>query len=333
MHANDDIGYASSHLRSMGIKHGVRVVSRAHFIDEDGDLREDRMVFAEDRRHSSLAWQQNGARLMIWLRCMPPDPEDMFAIKNWLLWMQWLSMACDLAAAIVALVTFDEVTECCGKPILSMAGELPWQQITRSLTIIYVVLVCLEVYPVVRRGFPFNIVNPILGFTITFAMFFDDSLAEALIMWAVESAAVICEFTLFRLKVRQITLNERELKRIGALTKAPRELRDGEDPDAPQRELTEMRQKFYQLKQEQVTDHSLVWYLTVGCYINIFLSLVVLLLVVFISRDGGICIDNFQVPNPFASNQNSRCNLCSNVTEGICEVCSENYKQCYYPYS
>lgn len=335
MGANTTTKYKNSELKKQGIKHGVREVERSYIVDEDGEVVEDDVYWREDRRHFENDCLQKVANVLVWMRCLAADPDDMYSLKNWLCWMQWLALVCDFTSAIVAVVTFHDVTYCCGEPILNFAGDFPWKNIIRALTYSYIVMVFLEIYPVVRKGFPFNVVNPLVGFVITFAMFFDDSKVEALIMWAIETAAIICEFILYRLKVYQRRHNEKELVRVGRLTKKePREVEEGENPDAPEKELKKIRQRYYQLKQDQLLDKSMLWYLRLACYINIFLSALVLAIIIFIARGGGLCIHNSQPPNPFNLDQIGECPLCQNATgTAVCEICSDDVKQCYYPYS
>jgi len=328
-----DVKYVNSDLKKKGIKHGVHEVERSHYVDEDGNIREEEMHYREDRRHFKSNCLQCFSSCLVWLRCLPKDPDDMLSIKNWLLWVQWMTLVCDLVAAIVAFVTFQDVTYCCGTPILQIAGQLHWKLLIRVLTYVYLAMVFLEIYPVVRQGFPFNIVNPLVGFVITFAMFFDDSMVEALTLWVIETTAIICEYALYRLKVRQNTQNAKELKEVGRKTKRLRKAGEDEDPDAPQQELTELRQRYYQLKEDQSTDKTMLWYLATGCYVNIVLSLIVLTLILTISQGGGLCVDNFKIPNPFNLDQLGSCPLCENVTNGVCEICTNETSQCYYPYS
>ena len=323
--------YASKTLRSKGIKHGVRNVERSHFIDDEGDFNEEGCHWREDRKHFQNPCLQVVANVLVWMRCLPADPEDMLKLKNWLLWMQWAALLCDVAGAIVAVVTFSDVTYCCGDPILDAAGTIPWKQVIRGLTYAYLVMVFLEIYPAVRKGFPFNIVNPLVGFLVTIAMFFYDTEFQALLMWAVETASIVFEFILYRLKVRQIENNKVEIVEVGRKTKKLRKLREGEDPDAPVREQKEMRQKYYQLKQEQATDHTLLWYLGAGCYVNIVLSLIILTLIIVMGQSGGLCVNDFGIPNPFDLNQIGRCPLCPDASE-YCEICTDETSQCYYPY-
>lgn len=163
-------------------------------------------------------------------------------------------------------------------------------------------------------------------------MFFDDSKTEALIMWGIETAAVLCELALYRVKARQQVLRARELKEVGRQTKSLRKRREGEDDEAPSREQKEIRQRYYQLKEDRAADKTLQWYLGLGCTVNILLSLFVLAVILTIAQGGGLCVDNFNVPNPFDLDQLSRCPLCTNTT-GVCEICSDDMQQCFYPYS
>jgi hypothetical protein len=323
----------SSALKAQGIKHGVREVERSHYVDENGEIREDRMLWREDRRHSENKCMQRVASVFVWLRCLPEDPDDVLTVKHYLRLVQWLVLLCDMSAGIVAVVTFSDVTYCCGKPILDIAGgSIPWKETIRYSTYVYLAMVFLEIYPVVRKGFPFNIVNPLVGFAITFAMFFDDSKTEALIMWGIESAGVFSEYFLYRLKIRDVANNAKLIKEVGRQTKHGRAPKEGEDPAIAARELTQMRQKYYQLKQEELTDHTLLWYLGMGCYANGILSLIVLTLILTISQSGGLCVDDFDLPNPFDMDQLGRCSLCKEVL-GVCEICTDVKEQCYYPYS
>jgi hypothetical protein len=244
-----------------------------------------------------------------------------------------MALLCDITAASVAVATFSDVTYCCGKPILDMAGNnnIPWKDTIRIGTYVYLGMVFLEVYPVIRKGFPFNIVNPLVGFVITLAMFFNNNKIQALAMWAVETAAIVCEFALFRLKLRQMANQEKELREVGLQTKSVRDIREGEEPDEPQKELSRLRQRYYQLKEDQLQENTVVWYLAIASYINIALSILVLTAILVISQGGGLCVDEFNLPNPFDLDQLGRCSYCANTT-GVCNVCTDTVQQCYYPF-
>ncbi|KAG7339781.1 hypothetical protein IV203_025460 [Nitzschia inconspicua] len=131
-------------------------------------------------------------------RLMAPYPNEN-PLKKRVRIVTWTSLVLDLLAAIVAITTYDGVTTCCGQPIMDIAGNFPWEKIITAVTFLYIFLIFLEVIPVVREGFPFNLMNPFIGFLITFAVFFDDSIVEAASMWVIEALAVACETYVFRM--------------------------------------------------------------------------------------------------------------------------------------
>jgi len=262
--------------------------------------------------------------------------EETTPIKRWLRFLTWLTFLCDATSAIVTLAQFSEITYCCGKPILNIGNiNADWAVIIRYATIFYLILILLEVYPVLRRGFPFNIVNPIIGFLITFALFFDDSYVEALIMWCIETAAVLSEFAVYRVKIRQVNMRSAEIKTL--MPKTTKKKESFEDEDLYLRDLHKARRRYYVLKQEQRMDQRLLQYLHIAVYMNIIISSVVLMLILVVARNGGLCIANFDVPNPFAGDQLSSCTMCGGSAETgeVCEYCSPETEtfQCYYPYS
>ena len=206
--SSNSIRSANSHqtsntvLASRKAIHGLRLVERSHYVDEEGDVKEDEVLWrGEDKDYSENPVLRFIARCLVFVKLLPRDPADFGSLKCWVAWIQWLALLCDLAAAVVAVVTFNDVTYCCGRPILDFAANIQWKTATRFATYTYLALVVLEVYPVMRKGFPFNIVNPVLGFMIMFAMFWDDSKTAALIMWGVETAAVNGDQQPFDLRV------------------------------------------------------------------------------------------------------------------------------------
>lgn len=70
----------------------------------------------------------------------------------------------------------------------------------------------------------------------------------------------------------------------------------------------------------------------VGVIVNSVLIFITLMVVVFIARSGGLCISDYETPNPFATDQFAKCPACQGTT-GRCEICSGETAQCYYPYS
>ena len=275
-------------------------------------------------------------KVLVFLLCLPEARVDSTPLKLALRWLQWASMLADLAAGIVALVTFNGVTYCCGQPILNFGSlDLNWHLIIRILTYLYLILICTEIYPVVKKGIPFNLVNPLLGFIVGVAMFFDDSKQEALMMWSIETFAVTCEYGILQVKTRQRDQLEKDIKRAAKLTSREREEKimgtclDRDEADA---EISRNRREYYRLKLEQSLEKKLVWYLRVGSWINISLVLIFLSLIVVISYAGGLCVNGGSAPNPFNLNQLAGCPACTDINE-LCEVCSDTTQQCYFPYA
>jgi hypothetical protein len=242
----------------------------------------------------------------------------------------------DLTAGIVALVTFNGVTYCCGEAILNFGGlSLPWKGIIQALTYVYLILILTEIYPVVKKGIPFNLINPTLGFIVGVAMFFDDSKTEALIMWAIETFAVTCEIGILQVKIRQRDQLEKDIKKAAKQTSREKEdklMETAIDKDDADAEISRNRREYYRLKLEQSLEKKLVWYLRVGAWINVFLVLIFLAFIVVISFAGGLCVNGDSAPNPFNLNQLAGCPACTDIEE-YCEVCSDTVRQCYFPYS
>jgi hypothetical protein len=71
MGVGKDVKFVNSNLRAKGIKHGVIAVERSHFVDADGELREDVMQWQEDRKHFSSPCLQSMTGCLVWLRCIP----------------------------------------------------------------------------------------------------------------------------------------------------------------------------------------------------------------------------------------------------------------------
>ena len=66
-------------------------------------------------------------------------------------------------------------------------------------TYVYLVLIFAEIIPIFCKGISFHLVNPVIAFLITFAVFFNDSVLEAAFMWVIEAMlAITCEFLVYR---------------------------------------------------------------------------------------------------------------------------------------
>jgi hypothetical protein len=161
-------------------------------------------------------------------------------------------------------------------------------------------------------------------------MFFDDSKAEALLMWCIETFAVVCEYSIYCVKVWERDFIAREVLRVGKLTIPNRTGLAGIEESHVDSQSAH-RQEFFRLKLEQKHVKKMLWYLRVACYINLTLVFMVLVVIIFISRAGGLCIDGYSVPNLFDSDQLGRCPACQGI-DGMCEVCDAATRMCYFPY-
>ena len=121
----------------------------------------------------------------------------------------------------MAIITWQgQTTKCCGQSILSAIGGRgdgggdgsEWDTAIEITTYLYMLLIFLEVVPVMRDRFPFNLMNPFIGFLITFAVFFSDSIVEAASMWVFEAMAVSCEAVNYRLRLRRYAKRKARLK-------------------------------------------------------------------------------------------------------------------------
>jgi hypothetical protein len=171
-------------------------------------------------------------RFLRYIRVLAPHPNEK-PLKKWIRILTWVAMTLDLTAAIVAITTYSSATTCCGDPILSIAGSVNWTVIIRVTTYIYLCLILLEIVPVVRDGFPINLLNPMIGFLITFAVFFDDSIVQAAVMWSIEATAVFCEFVIFRIRSRvhrerneRLNKTEQEIKSLRKVKKKVKKIYD-----------------------------------------------------------------------------------------------------------
>ena len=70
-------------------------------------------------------------------------------------------------------------------------------------TYVYLVLIFAEIIPIFCKGISFHLVNPVIAFLITFAVFFNDSVLEAAFMWVIEAMAITCEFLVYRFEARE----------------------------------------------------------------------------------------------------------------------------------
>lgn len=354
--------------------------SSHHSRHDIGDRRAAMAGFASSQSTRSiltadLQWHYDDNRFIHFLRyirILPPHPDEK-PVKRRIRIVTWMSLLFDLTAAIVAITTYGGVSTCCGMPILdvAVAGAFNWNTAIRVTTYVYVLLILMEILPVVRDGFPFNLLNPLIGFLITFAVFFDDHIAFAATMWIIEALAVSCEFYVFRLRSRVYNDRERRLltiademdtlrsvkKKVKAqydmeCSRKSLDIPDDDDDSAIDdssfhdeiedgcatvtdiskvREVRLLRERRI-LRKSQVEDRVHLRYHSVGVAVNIFLACLSLLLICTIGRNGGLCLVDMTMPNVFKNDQLDRCYECQG-TSGTCEVCHpDGTSHCYFPY-
>jgi hypothetical protein len=317
------------------------------------------MEFEEEPR-----WKQ----ILRYLRIMAPHPDEK-PIKKKIRLLIWLSLILDFMTGLVSIANYDQVTYCCGQPILNIAGDINWDLAIQVVIYLYMVIILLEIIPVLREGFPFNLLNPFVGFLITFAMFFKDRIWQAVAMWIIEGSAVLCEFLVYRLKLkwhnqRQERLEktekdlvalrrERKRRRLTgsthSLDSASSDLSfedksfhdesaggSSEDfarpKDVSQIRETRLLRERRLLRQAQSEHTKKLRYELGGVSFNIVLALISLIMIIAIARSGGLCIVDMKTPNIFKGGQIDRCYKCKG-TEGSCQMCGDDgSSHCYYPY-
>jgi hypothetical protein len=325
--------------------HSQSVVDRNFFGGGDDILSaseraEEAAAFPDDAR-----WQ----RALRYIRLLPATPDEP-PIKRRIRIFIWCSLFFDFICCIVAITTYSCVSTCCGRPIWNVAGIIDWNKAVKAISIIYIVAIFLEVIPVVREGVPLNMLNPLLGFLISFAVFFDNSRAEAIVMWVFEVMAVIFEYLVYRsryvlyrgkkLKIDEIDAQlepyivARKARKLAANQSQDSFDSFGDDDEEKvtedYREIRLLRDRRY-LRSSLATERKHLRYHLVGVIFNSVLIFITLMVVIFIARSGGLCISDYETPNPFAKDQFAKCSSCL-ATTGTCEICTDATTQCYYPY-
>lgn len=311
-------------------------------------------------------------RLIQWLRylrIMAPHPHEK-PLKRKVRILTWTTLLFDLLTGLVSLGTYDGVTECCDQAILSVAGDFEWSKIIQITVYLYIFMIFAEILPVLREGFPFNLANPFLGFFITFGMFFDDRILEAVVMWVIEFSAVVCEVWIYRLKLRWHNHRGARLKKteddLRALRQERRRLRDAaqnsdQDDDSVSSEISFDEKSFKDesnesslerpkdvsqiretrllrerrlLRQAQSEDRRHLRYHFGGVTFNIVLVCCSLLGISLVGKNGGLCVKDGKPTNIFKSNPLEDCSVCKTIDwDGFCETgCEEGKPQCYFPY-
>ena len=310
--------------------------------------------------HDEPKWKS----FLRYARILAPTPNEKPMKRNIRI-MTWATLLCDFLAALVSITTYDGVTECCGRPILSIATpKVDWDKAIRITTYVYMVMIFAEILPVVREKLPLNLLNPFVGFLITFAVFFDDRKPEAVAMWTIEGSAVACEVAVYRLNLRfyrerhercqKIDQDLKDMKRERRKVKLQRrqaasggyysdETSSSDDTFesgrskrktkvsdlSTRRELKLMRERRL-LRQSHSEEKQSLRYHFMGVLFNCGLVTISLLLILCIGRSKGLCIKDMEVPSLFKKNQLDMCYDIRKILDdcqgssGVCEICRDD---------
>lgn len=184
--------------RKNGLKRGLSAGSFFGFSGRSFKTNRSQLSIEREEGFEDDSWWKASLR---YLRLLPPHKEET-SMKKKIRIFTWTAMLLDFVAAMVAVVQYDGSTECCGEPIFDILLDINWDVLFRVVTLMYLLLIFAEIIPVIKQGIPFNIVNPTVGFIITFGMFFDDSVMEAVVMWVIEAMAIFFEFLVYRVNAR-----------------------------------------------------------------------------------------------------------------------------------
>jgi hypothetical protein len=184
----------------------------------------------------------------------------------------------------------------------------------------------LEIHPTVREGpIPWNLLNPVFGFMIGFAVFVDDSPGEAVIIWIMELGSVILEIITYRkLRILHEEKNERLVKLDDEIA--------GEKGRGYKKTvlLRERRETRIVVASSRKKLH----YHFVGSTVNSVFVVVTLIMIIFVARGGGLCLVEGEGLDIFDADQRARCWKCTG--DVMCQMCSngtvDELEQCYYPY-
>lgn len=257
-------------------------------------------------------------------RILSPHPNEE-KIKREVRLLIWSTLVLDVLVAVVSIATFGgTVTQCCDRAVMASIPGIDWNLFMNVISYIYLIGIFLEIHPVVREGpIPWNLLNPVFGFLISFAVFVDDSKGEAITIWIMEMGSVILEIVTYR---RLRILHARKHERLDKL--------DDEVAVAKGRgyKKTALLRERRETRIVVATSRKKLQYHFVGVTVNSVLTLVTLLMIIFVARGGGLCLVGGEGLDIFSGDQRSRCFKCAG--NDICEECTESgdIDQCYYPY-
>ncbi|CAJ1947141.1 unnamed protein product [Cylindrotheca closterium] len=313
---------------------------------ENGSLPPPNQKRLQKRKHHDALfpddkWWQKCLRHF---RILPPIPNEGRTRRS-VRKLIWATLLFDVLVAIVTIATYSgTVTMCCNQVTMASIPSIDWNTFIKVVSYIYLVGIFLEIHPVVREGpIPWNLLNPIFGSLLSFAVFVDDSKAEAIGIWILEIASVILEgFTYLRLK-KLYQREERRLEKLDGFLKDEQSSSNEHRKGGQYKKNAYLRERRI-LRIEHAQNKSKLRYHFVGVSVNFVLVSLTLLLMILVARGRGMCLVAGQGLDLFNPDQRSRCFECLDKSQGWkerCEVCEEGPNadptmndpiQCFYPY-
>jgi len=286
-------------------------------------------------------WWQSCLR---YFRVLPPHPNE-GRTRRIVRRLIWATLIFDCLVAIVTIATYSgTVTMCCNQVTMASIPTIDWNTFIKVVSYIYLVGIFLEIHPVVREGpIPWNLLNPIFGSLLSFAVFVDDSKAEAIGIWILEITSVVLEGITYRKLKTLYQREERRLKKVDSFLKSDQSSSNQHRKGGQYKKNAYLRERRI-LRIEHAQNKSKLRYHFVGVTVNFVLVGLTLLLMVLVARGRGMCLVAGEGLDLFHPDQRSRCFECLDKSDGWnkrCEVCEDGPHedvtlndpiQCFYPY-
>mmetsp|Transcript_26472 Transcript_26472/g.64503 ORF Transcript_26472/g.64503 Transcript_26472/m.64503 type:complete len:477 (-) Transcript_26472:531-1961(-) len=305
----------------------------AYYDDFDHDGPNNEYVYDNDNNDDNSCC---GTGVLRYCRLLPPTAAAKeHPIKKKIRHLLWWTILLDLAVALTACLSFDDQQlMCCGEPIFTIPGVENLDQVIRIVLYVYLGVVVVQILPVVREGcIPWNLMNPIFGFCLGFVLFFvnDDAPMAALCIWILQIISVALEFVTYRHYLILHGESKKRLERANAQLlvaqkQSPRRGYQQSKRERVRRELQNRHVKsLYRLRKHLI-----------GVSINILLVIATLLLIVYVAKQGGMCVKDSGTPSLFLFNNSDNDEMeCTNSSEGkryaICDIDSGE-SECYFPF-
>lgn len=233
----------------------------------------------------------------------------------------------DLAVALIAVFSYEHLLMCCGEPILGVPGINDVHQAIQIVLYMYLGVVVVQVLPVVREGcIPWNLMNPIFGLVLGFVLFLNDAPMAALCIWILLIISVALEFVAYR----HYSILHRESK----------QRLDRANHNAQGVAKVPKRDYYHQTKQERIrrelqNRHTKSLYRlrkhAIGVFINTLMAIATLMLIIYVAKQGGMCVKDGGTPSLFLFNDQMECNSSEGNRYATCDS-DLGESECYFPF-